>query len=498
MGIRSLLRNAFGRSKAARNESRDARKNTDKPEAVTIPEAREESIPAPVAPPTAPPEAEVPAARTAPAEPVPTSTPKTASLPAQSSPVDRAPKPTAKAPTPAAAPAPTPAADEAPVRDEPTAAPEAPKPAADPTDAAAPKEEAAAKGLDAPRPSAAADAPAVPVAPDSAPDSAADLVSQAFDNPVPAAATTAEDDPAPKPAAQPEREEAQEEKETVAAAVTPEKVVDEAPAAAVTEAPAPEAAPDVQAAEPAAQEPANEAPAPTNQVAATAPALLPLHEAARATLEKHGLAAQRATVYLVLDRSGSMRNYYKDGTVQHLAEQALGLSAHLDEKATVPVVFFSTDVDGTADLDLASYEGRIEELHSGLGHMGRTNYHWAIEAVVTHYTKSGSTDPAFVIFQTDGAPTSKPAAERALCQAAQLPIFWQFIGFGDPDAKGFDFLRKLDDLAIPEKRVVDNAGFFHAGRAPRSLSHEELYQQLMVEFPEWLTEARAAKVLKDS
>ncbi|KIZ19641.1 toxic cation resistance protein [Streptomyces natalensis ATCC 27448] len=230
----------------------------------------------------------------------------------------------------------------------------------------------------------------------------------------------------------------------------------------------------------------------------TAPALVPLYKAASATLAKHHLSTQRAAVYLVLDRSGSMRNYYKDGTVQNLAERALGLSANLDDDGIVPVVFFSTDVDGTADLDLSNYEGRIEELHSGLGHMGRTNYHWAINAVVEHYKKSGTTAPAFVIFQTDGAPTSKPAAEKALCEAATLPIFWQFVGFGDPDAKGFDFLRKLDDLAVPEKRVIDNAGFFHAGRDPRTLSADELYQQLMVEFPEWLTEARTAGVLKDN
>ncbi|KWT56470.1 toxic cation resistance protein [Streptomyces albus subsp. albus] len=226
-----------------------------------------------------------------------------------------------------------------------------------------------------------------------------------------------------------------------------------------------------------------------------APGLVSLYKAARVSLEKQGLATQRAAVYLVLDRSGSMRNYYKDGTVQHLAEQALGLSANLDDDGTVPVVFFSTDVDGTAELDLANYEGRIEELHAGLGHMGRTNYHWAINAVVEHYEKSGATDPAFVIFQTDGAPTSKPAAEKALCEAAKLPIFWQFVGFGDPDAKGFDFLRKLDELAVPEKRVIDNAGFFHAGRDPRSLADADLYQQLMTEFPTWLTEARKSGIL---
>ncbi|OMI38918.1 toxic cation resistance protein, partial [Streptomyces sparsogenes DSM 40356] len=230
-------------------------------------------------------------------------------------------------------------------------------------------------------------------------------------------------------------------------------------------------------------------------VESRAPGLVSLYKSAAEALTEKGLAGRRAAVYLVLDRSGSMRNYYKDGTVQHLAEQALALSANLDDDGTVPAVFFSTDIDGTADIDLANYGGRIEELHSSLGHMGRTNYHHAIKAVIDHYEASGATDPAFVIFQTDGAPTSKPAAEKALCEAARLPIFWQFIGFGDPAAKGFDFLRKLDELAVPEKRVVDNAGFFHAGQDPRALSDAELYGQLMVEFPEWLREAREAGVL---
>ncbi|MFE0047641.1 vWA domain-containing protein [Streptomyces albireticuli] len=229
----------------------------------------------------------------------------------------------------------------------------------------------------------------------------------------------------------------------------------------------------------------------------TAPGLVSLYKEAKVSLEKQGLVGQRAAVYLVLDRSGSMREYYKNGTVQHLAEQVLGLSANLDDDGTVPVVFFSTDVDGVAELNLDDYAGRIEELHSGMGHMGRTNYHWAMEAVIEHYRNSGATDPAFVVFQTDGGPYSKPAAERALCQAAELPIFWQFVGFGDPEGKGFDFLRKLDDLPVPEKRVVDNAGFFHAGRDPRALGDARLYKELMVEFPDWLAEARAAGIVRD-
>ncbi|RNF82720.1 VWA domain-containing protein [Streptomyces botrytidirepellens] len=220
--------------------------------------------------------------------------------------------------------------------------------------------------------------------------------------------------------------------------------------------------------------------------------------AAGDALAGHKLGGTRAVVYLVLDRSGSMRNYYKDGTVQHFAEQTLALSASVNDSGTLPIVFFSTDIDGTAEIGLDDYSGRVEELHASLGHMGRTNYHRAIEAVIEHYKASGTTDPALVVFQTDGAPTGKAAAEKALCEAAGLPLFWQFVGFGDPEAKGFDFLRKLGTspaLAVPDKRALDNAGFFHAGLDPRSLSDAEVYGELLKAFPGWLEGARAAGVL---
>ncbi|MFG2489551.1 VWA domain-containing protein [Streptomyces caniferus] len=584
MGIRSLLRNAFGRSKATREETGAAPSGADKPESATIPEAREESVPAATAP---APEAEVPAARTAPTETPdtdPAPAPTTATLPAQGGRADRGDRTaetSAVREDEAAAEAPA-TAEPSPVDAsavEPSVAEETTVAGKSEADAVEDKA-GAATGNDKDVPADEALEATDAVAP-AASDTVSDLVSQAFDNPSQAPAADAEpttdadaDEPttdaaAAEPtadAAEPERaaepvaevKETAEEEPVAEAEATPaaepvatadavakpepeptvepaDAVVAEAADAAAVEAQAeaepaaePEAAPEpvtgaaakteaaeaepkaepkpkakseakqeetAAAAEKAADRPGAETP---GALPTVAPALLSLYKSAGATLDKHGLATQRAAVYLVLDRSGSMRNYYKDGTVQNLAEQALGLAAHFDDDATVPVVFFSTDIDGTADIDLTNYEGRIAELHAGLGHMGRTNYHWAINAVVDHYKKSGSTAPAFVIFQTDGAPTSKPAAEKALCEAAGLPIFWQFIGFGDPDAKGFDFLRKLDDLAVPEKRVIDNAGFFHAGRDPRGLSHDELYQQLMVEFPEWLAEARTAGVIKDN
>ncbi|MFI2187474.1 VWA domain-containing protein [Streptomyces sioyaensis] len=507
MGIRSLLRNAFGRSKATREETGAAPSGAAKPESATIPEAREESTPAPSTP---APEAEVPAARTAPTEsPATDPAPATPTLPAQGTRADVAER---AAETSAAR-------EESAVRDE-----------AEAQDQAEAQDEPAAESLATAEPAAAEPVEAADASSDSSSDTVADLVSQAFDNPAPAVAAeptadTADtaDTAAPTAEAEAKAAAAEAEPEPVAAEAGPEPVAAAAepepttapetksvtesepePAATAVAEPQPKATAETAPAPEPEAKPAPVAAAATDtkdadtKAPATPPALDSLVKSAAAVLDKHGLATQRAVVYLVLDRSGSMRNYYKDGTVQNLAEQALGLSARLDDAATVPVIFFSTDIDGTADLDLTNYEGRIAELHAGLGHMGRTNYHWAINSVVEHYKKSGSTAPAFVIFQTDGAPTSKPAAEKALCEAAGLPIFWQFLGFGDPDAKGFDFLRKLDDLTVPERRAVDNAGFFHAGRDPRSLSHDELYQQLMVEFPEWLAEARSAGILKDS
>ncbi|WP_128429125.1 vWA domain-containing protein [Streptomyces cyaneus] len=232
------------------------------------------------------------------------------------------------------------------------------------------------------------------------------------------------------------------------------------------------------------------------KVEETAPALVSLYKSAGVSLHKHGLAGARAAVYLVVDYSGSMKPYYKDGSVQALADRVLGLSAHFDDDGTVPVVFFSTDVDAETDIALADHQGRIERIVSGLGHMGKTSYHLAMDAVIDHYLDSGSKAPALVVFQTDGGPINKLAAERYLCKAATLPLFWQFIGFGDPTSRQFDFLRKLDELAVPEKRVVDNAGFFHAGSDPRKVSDTELYDRLVGEFPKWLAAARARGIVR--
>lgn len=60
----------------------------------------------------------------------------------------------------------------------------------------------------------------------------------------------------------------------------------------------------------------------------------------------------------------------------------------------------------------------------------------------------------------------------------------------------FAFRRKLDTLAVPARRVVDNAGFFHAGRTPRVIEDHRLFDRLLREFPDRPTAARTAGIVR--
>ncbi len=217
--------------------------------------------------------------------------------------------------------------------------------------------------------------------------------------------------------------------------------------------------------------------------------------AAKVSIDKHRLGGRRFPVYLVIDFSGSMRVFFNNGHVQDLAERVLALAAHFDDDGIVPTFFFDSTARPAAPVSVNDYNGVIDRIRRFAGTMGGTNYGPVIRAVRDYHAQTAPGQPGLVIFQTDGAPyPARPRreSERELCDAAVDPLFWQFIGFGnegDPlpgEPARFDFLRKLDTLAVPSMRVVDNAGFFPAGADPKSIPDGVLYDNLMAEFPVWM------------
>lgn len=231
-------------------------------------------------------------------------------------------------------------------------------------------------------------------------------------------------------------------------------------------------------------------------LATTAPKLLDLSKKAKISLEKRGLGEHRAKVALCLDISASMSSMYSSNLVQEFVERVLALGCRLDDDGSIDVFLFGANghqPDPITVNDFNGYVNRIIRMHP-LEY--DTKYATAIELVRQHYTtyKYERAEPCkmeipvYVMFLTDGQPSDKAQATRALKNASYEPIFWQFMGVGNAD---FSYLEKLDDLP---NRYVDNADFFKISSL--NVSDEQLYDKMMNEYPNWVKVAQQRNLLE--
>ena len=227
-----------------------------------------------------------------------------------------------------------------------------------------------------------------------------------------------------------------------------------------------------------------------------APKLVSLAKKAAVSLEKKGLGNHRAKVALCLDISGSMSTMYSSGLVQEFVERILALGCRLDDDGSIDLFLFGANgyqPDPITIKDFNGYVGRMLKIHPL---EPDTKYGTAIELVRKFYTPYQYErseplkleTPVYVMFLTDGQPSDKAQATRALKNASFEPIFWQFMGVGQAD---FSYLEKLDDLT---GRYIDNADFFSVASL-KAMSDEVLYEKLTNEYPDWLKEAKVKKLI---
>jgi stress response protein SCP2 len=266
------------------------------------------------------------------------------------------------------------------------------------------------------------------------------------------------------------------------------------------------------------------------QLAGQPPQMINLVKKAGISLEKKGLAEERARVALCLDISGSMYKLYQEGKVQALCERVLGMAVQFDDDGACDVFTFGTSGYDEGPLDLRNYQGWIQALLGRRRLEGGTNYNKAMQAVRQHYFPDGRGGPrnsprpdklpVYVMFVTDGQTTDQAGTKQQVEWSSYEPLFWQFMAIGQSSrnvtAQGtpalskkkqkrggfsarlasmltgdFQFLEELDDMP---GRFVDNADFFSVAD-PAELSDEQLYDLMMNEYPGWLKLARAQGLL---
>lgn len=216
-----------------------------------------------------------------------------------------------------------------------------------------------------------------------------------------------------------------------------------------------------------------------------------LKKSAQIVLEKRNLTNVTARVALVLDISGSMRRLYKNGTVQKVVERILAVASQFDDDGSLDVWVYDNEFSRLKPVTEIDFEGYVDQyiLNNSLIHkFGRNDEPPVMEDVIHKYmVEDPSSDPAFIVFINDGG--CKSTIKKSVITSSDKPLFWQFVGIGDST---FDVLKKLDEM---EGRFIDNANFFHI-QDIESISDDELYNLLLNEFPEWLKEAKAKRVIQ--
>lgn len=211
-----------------------------------------------------------------------------------------------------------------------------------------------------------------------------------------------------------------------------------------------------------------------------------------------GIENQKAQIVLCMDYSGSMSSMYFSGFVQDVLERIVPVAMQFDDNQEFELYLFQNKCfKHKNNVTVKNVSGFIEREITGRYQMAGTSYAPPIEQITKEFSskggffsKKGPMDlPVYVIFITDGQNDDKSDTERALREASNHGIFFQFIGIG---REQFTFLESLDNLS---GRLIDNANFIKI-QDLKNTSDDKLYADLLGEFPLWLPLAKSNNLIK--
>lgn len=244
-------------------------------------------------------------------------------------------------------------------------------------------------------------------------------------------------------------------------------------------------------------------------------------EAVGIQLKKNGITTVPAVrVACAIDVSGSTSPLFSSGVMSETIDRLLAVAVRFDDDGNLDAWAFDDEVSELPVMTAKSYGTYARKSiidNTSISKWGGTHYGNAINAITASYFPELNTqtaqpvveskpaggflgrlfgskpeaapaaapqvqvttkqsDPAMVLFITDGATSCEQDARRALEKAAGSPVYWQMVGVGP--ASNFTFLKKVaDDLP--------NVGFINLSSL--SMTDEQLYEKLInPEFCQWI------------
>ncbi len=230
-----------------------------------------------------------------------------------------------------------------------------------------------------------------------------------------------------------------------------------------------------------------------DKVEKSAPHLVDITKKSLISLEKNNLLDVKARVALVLDYSGSMHQQYIKGDVQKVLDRIMPLALNFDDDGSFECWAFAEKSLRLSDVTLQNLQNFVntdQGGHSKWQAGARYNNEPAVlEAVIKYFTQENPSNlPVYVVFISDGGVSETKKIKNILRDASKLPIFWQFVGIG---GRNYGVLEQLDNMS---GRIVDNCNFFEMDNI-QSMPESQLYDALLLEFPQWLKHAKQHNII---